>query len=441
VRVRRELERTQWSPPERLRQLQLGRLRDLLLHAEARVPYYRELFARMKFDPCGIDSLADLSRLPFLTKDVVRANLSTLQANGAKDLKPFSTTGSAGDPLQFYIGKTRVSHDVAAKWRAIRWWGVDIGDPEIVAWSSRIELTAQDLIRQARDLLLRSRLLSTEALSPKKMDQILADIRAFRPRMLFGYPSSIAMIAERAQERGLCMNDLGIKVAFVTAERVYPHQRDAIRRVFNCAVADGYGGRDSGFIAHECTAGGLHITAEDLVVEIVDSNGRPLPAGELGEVVITHFFTHDFPFIRYKAGDVAALDDRPCPCGRSLPLIKEVRGRTNDFLVSSNGERIHDVAFASVLREIPGIRQFKIIQESLDHVRLQLVVGIDFDEGEQEAKIRDTFRRQLGSDLKLDIEYVLQIDPELSGKHRYVVNRIIRGSSAFGVSLMLNLVN
>ena len=427
LRVRRELECTQWWTRERIRDLQLSRLRNLLIHVGDKVPYYRKIFADLGFDPRKVSSLADLSRLPFLIKDTVRANEASLQAQGAKGLKRISTTGSAGDPLQLSIGASRVTHDVAAKWRATRWWGVDIGDREIVAWSSPIELGAQDRVRQLRDTVIRTRLLPTDSLSPQKIDHILRTIKNYRPRMLFGYSSSIALIAQRAEECGFAMNQLGVKVAFLTAERVYPHQRDTIKRVFNCAVAEGYGGRDSGFIAHECPAGGLHITAEDLAVEIVDPDGRPLPAGQSGEIVVTQFFTHDFPFIRYKTGDIGSLDDRTCPCGRGLPLLKEVNGRTNDFLVTARGEKIHDAAFATVLREVPGIRQFKIVQKSLHDVCLQLVVARNFEPDRHTTRIQNAFRHHLGGDLNLDIDYVPHIEPEPTGKYRYVVNRVSTG--------------
>lgn len=424
LRVKCELEETQWWAPERLHELQLARLRELLMHAKERVPYYRDLFAGIGFDPSGIGSPADLAGLPFLTKDTIRANGDRLKSDDAKALKRLSTTGSSGDPLQFHIGPARVTHDVAAKWRATRWWGVDIGDPEIVAWSSPIELSTQDRVRRVRDRLFRTRLLSTQALTIQKMDQFLNDIRIFRPKMLFGYPSSLTLIAQRASERGLRMDDLGVKVAFVTAERTYPHQRDVIGQVFRCAVADGYGGRDSGFIAHECPAGGLHITAEDIMVEIVDGEGRLLPPGQAGEVVVTQLFTHDFPFIRYKNGDVAVLDNKVCSCGRGLPLIREVQGRTNDFLVSANGGRIHDIAFAMLLRDMPGVRQFKIIQETLQEVRLQLVTGPDFDRPRQKSKIESVFRNHLGDGLKLNIDYVSRIEPERTGKYRYVISHV-----------------
>lgn len=430
VSVLRQLERSQWLPKEALQRLQLERLKRFLADAGQQVPYYQRLFRELNFDTGQLQSVGDLARLPLLTKDVIRREFDQLKAASSEAASLFSTTGSTGDPLRFNIGKRRVSHDVAAKWRATRWWDVDIGDREMVIWSSPIELSKQDYVKRMRDHLLRSRLVSSAAMSPADMDRFIAEIRRFRPTMLFGYPSSMTLLAQRAEQQGIHLNGLGIKVAFCTAERLYPHQVDILQRVFGCPVANGYGGRDSGFIAHECPYGGMHITAEDIIVEIVDEQGRPLPAGEAGEVVVTHLYSDAFPFVRYKNGDVAVLDENPCPCGRGLPLLKEVRGRTNDILWAEDGSVVHDVAIAMVLRDMPGVNAFKVIQETLQHCRLQLVTDSRFQMAASAIKIRETFRLRLGQNVTLDVEYVDAIEPEKSGKYRYVVSKVCR-SPAF----------
>src|SRR5205085_2015287 len=183
-----------------------------------------------------------------------------------------------------------------------------------------------------RDALMRTELLPAFEMSPAKLDRFIARIRNRRPKMLFGYPSVLAHIARYAQQRGVRLDDLGTKVAFVTAEKLYDEQRDLIRRVFGCPVANGYGGRDAGFIAHECPVGGMHITAEDVIVEAIDARGQPVAAGTPGEIVITHLATRDFPFIRYRTGDIGVLSDERCCCGRGLPLLKEIQGRATDFV-------------------------------------------------------------------------------------------------------------
>jgi phenylacetate-CoA ligase len=423
VSVRKALEVSQWWRRERLEELQLLKLRDLLAEAEAHVPYYRRIFAEVGFEAADVSSLADLARLPLLDKPAIRANTETLKSQKAKSLRSFNTGGSSGEPLTFYIGKERVSHDVAAKWRATRWWNVDIGDPEAVVWGSPIELGAQDRFRIFRDFLLRTRLFPAFEMSEEKLDRFLADMRATPPRMLFGYPSALSHIARHAQARGQRMDDLGIRVAFVTSERLYDEQRQQISKTFGCPVANGYGGRDAGFIAHECPDGGMHITAEDIIVEIVNRQGDSLPRGEAGEIVITHLSTAEFPFIRYRTGDIGILDSGICRCGRGLPLLREIQGRSTDFVVAQDGTVMHGLALIYILRGLPQISNFKIIQESLNLIHVYVVSGAKLDR-EITAKIEEEFKGRLGQSVNVLIEEMPEIPAEKSGKFRYVVSKV-----------------
>ena len=426
VADRRAMEDSQWWPRERLEALRVQRLRALLTHAAAHVPYYRDLFARIGFDPAAVSSLTDLQRLPFLDKPLIRAHTDALKADDARGLARFNTGGSSGVPLIFYIGLERVSRDVAAKWRATRWWGVDIGDPEIVLWGSPIELGAQDRVRLLRDRLMRTRLLPAFEMSDAKVDSFIDEIRALRPKMLFGYPSAFAHIARHAQRQGVRMDDLGIKVVFVTSERLYDHQRTLIEQSFGAPVANGYGGRDAGFIAHQCPSGSLHITAEDVIVEIVDREGRVLPPGESGEIVVTHLATRDFPFVRYRTGDVgvlAAPDDAPCACGRTLPVLKEVQGRSTDFIVARDGTVMHGLALIYIVRDMPGVAGFRIEQESLDLTRVKVMTEPGFP-ADGDARIRAGMKARLGESVEVVVEHVAQIAAEGSGKFRYVVSKV-----------------
>ncbi len=423
VAVRRALEESQWWSGKALEALRLARLQALLLHAKRHVPYYRAMYDRMQFDPRDVADLSDLRGLPLLTKAEVRASTSALKSDRAVGLSRFNTGGSSGEPLVFFIGKERISHDVAAKWRATRWWGVDIGDPEIVVWGSPIELGAQDRARLLRDRIMRTELLPAFEMSEAKLNDFIVRIRRRRPAMLFGYPSSLSLIARHAQKHGIAVDDLGIKVAFVTSERLYDDQRETIGRIFGCGVANGYGGRDSGFVAHECPAGGMHITAEDIVVEIVDPKGNVLPAGTAGEIVTTHLATRDFPFVRYRTGDVGVLDDKACACGRGLPLLREIEGRTTDFVVAADGTIMHGLAVVYPIRDLSGIEAFKVIQETLTRVRVQVVRNSDFGE-DVEWSIISGLKARLGGAVEVIVEHVAEIPRDRSGKFRYVQSQV-----------------
>ncbi len=415
------LESSQWWTAEELDEHRLVRLKALCGYAGRHVPYYRSLFRQMGFDPAAMTGLSDMQWLPLLTKPLIRAN--ELKSELAGPLKRYNTGGSSGEPLIFHMGRERISHDVAAKRRATRWWRVDIGDPEIVVWGSPIELGTQDRLRLVRDKLLRSRLLPAFDMSPARLDSFVREIRAYRPRMIFGYPSALAHLVRHAKASGLRLDDLGVRVAFVTSEMLYDRQRSQISKAFGCPVANGYGGRDAGFIAHECPAGGMHISAEDIIVEIVDAKGRLLPPGQSGEIVVTHLATREFPFIRYRTGDIGTLDDTECECGRGLPLLKTIEGRSTDFVVAADGTVMHGLALVYIVRDLPGIREFKIVQESLERTRVLLVTDEAFDEGSR-AIIEQGFMARLGQGVQIVVDRLQHIAPEKSGKFRYVVSHV-----------------
>lgn len=418
VRRLRALEKSQWWTPERIAGLQREKLKQFLTCVIANVPYYRTVFEKL-----GLDASAELGTLPLLTKHLIRDNLEELKSETAGVLMPYNTGGSTGEPLQFFMGRARKSHDVAAKWRATRWWGVDIGDPELVVWGSPVELGVQDRVRELRDRVFRTKLVSAFEMSQERLDELVHAIQRMRPRMLFGYPSSLALIAEHSRECGVDLGGAGVEVAFVTAEQLFEHQKEAIRHAFSCRVANGYGGRDLGSAAHECPEGSLHLSAEDIIVEIVDRDGGVLPAGEEGEIVVTHLATFDFPFIRYRTGDVGVLSERTCLCGRGLPLLEALRGRTTDFIVAADGTVMHALALIYSIRDVPGVRNFKIVQEDLHHTRVLLVAEPGFSDSKT-REIESGLSSRLGSGVRITIERVDEIPRSRAGKHRYVESRV-----------------
>ena len=418
------LEQSQWLTSEQLQKLQANKLKTFLLSVYDHVPYYRQLFDEHGLRLAEVDGIEKLAKLPLLTKTLIQDNEERLKADNGQGLSQFNTGGSSGSPLIFFLNNERISHDVAAKWRATRWWGVDIGDPEIVAWGSPIELNGQDRIKLIRDRLMRSQLLPAFDLSP---DHILAFIRTIQsrcPKMLFGYPSVYDLLAQHAEEQKIQLDNLGIKVAFVTSEKLYDHQRERIERVFGCPVANGYGGRDAGFIAHQCPAGSMHISAEDIIVEIVDPEGKPLPAGESGEIVVTHMATSAFPFIRYRTGDIATMSTATCSCGRGLPVLEKIEGRSTDFVIAQDGTIMHGLALIYVLREIPGIKAFKITQESLEQTCVEVAVKEPPLSDSVSQTVIDGIKQRLGLSVTVHVKEVDKILPEKSGKYRYVKSNI-----------------
>lgn len=423
--ILKRIERSQWLPAAEIQALQAEALNFFIESAARHVPFYRNLFADRGLTPADFTSLDDLRHLPPINKDTIRQNWDRWTSARATGLSRHSTSGSSGEPLQFLLSKHRISFDIAAKWRATRWWGVDIGDREMVLWGSLLETAAQDRIRAIRDRLLRSRLVPARDLSLRRLDDILDEIQRFRPTMLFGYPSALSRIAFRARELGRNMGDLGIRVAFCTSEVLRPEWRAAIGEVFNCHVANEYGARDAGFIARECPHGNLHITAEEVIVEVVDEAGRPLPHGVEGDLLVTNLAGPEFPFIRYRTGDRGVLADKQCPCGRGLPIIERISGRANDGLIALDGSWVHGSAINHALREIPALEAYQVIQETQHLVRILLATKQPVSAAEADKLARHT-RTLLGTALTVEIERVGEIQPASNGKFRHIICRIER---------------
>jgi phenylacetate-CoA ligase len=164
----------------------------------------------------------------------------------------------------------------------------------------------------------------------------------------------------------------------------------------------------------------MHVFDQNLVVEILDRE-RPVPAGGIGEIVLTHLDAWAMPLLRYRTGDLASRIERRCPCGRGMGLLGPVQGRRTDHLVAADGSLKHALAAIYVLREVATVRQFQIYQDPRRHLHVQLVPGPGFRDAD-EALIRNRLRKRFGAALPVTIRRVTSIGPAGSGKHRHVVS-------------------
>jgi len=417
----RELDWSQWMAPDDIRCLQSAKLKVLLRHAWHNVPFYRRRLENAGIQDLGDDTWAMLARLPLLSKDEIRTSISAMTWHEAPGgVFPHDTGGSSGEPLTFVVDRRRQGYDQAARIRTHRWFGVDLGDHELLLWGSPIERQRTDEIKSLRDAVCNQRLLDAFRMSPARVDEYFDEWDRFRPTCLFGYPSSIALFVERARLRQRQLDGSRLRAVFVTGEVCMPDDREAIESHFGVPVADGYGSREGGFIAHQCPKGGMHITAENIIVEVV-RDGRAVEAEETGEIVITHLDAYAMPFIRYRTGDVGRLLRGRCACGRGLPLMDVVQGRTTDFLYLPDGTVKHALSVIYPLRQTPGVRRFQVTQHpdftiTIDVVTDPSVVGVDAD------TIGRRVRPVFGDSVSVAVRFVECIETAESGKFRHVIS-------------------
>lgn len=418
------LEQSQWLPREGVEHLQLQKLQQLLATAHAHSPWHRARMQVAGLEPARLERLTDLQRMPCMSKHDAAAHQEaivwrTVPGGAFK----YNTGGSSGQPLIFHFGRWRQASDAAGRMRARRWWGVEPGDPEAYLWGAPVELNKTDWVKTLRDRLINQLVLNAFAMSPARMDAYIDALEAFRPRCVYGYASSVALLAAHAKERGRKPRLPGLKVVCTTGEPLYDHQRTLISEVFGASVANEFGSRDIGFSAHESPEGQMLLMSESIVLEVLDAAGRPVPPGDLGEAVMTGLCSDAQPFIRYRTGDMVRLSPEPSRAGRGLHVIAEVVGRQTDFLVRPDGTIMHALAGIYVLRATEGVAEFKLVQHDVRNLEVLVVPGAAWC-ADRAQTIAAGLRQRMGEEVRVEVRVVDGIAPEASGKHRYVVSHV-----------------
>lgn len=422
------LEKSQWLTRRELETLQLDKLNRLLSLAQIQCPWHARRFDRAGIAGAVRNRLVDfeaLRQLPTMTKHDARENRSEIVwTNVPGGAYKYNTGGSSGSPLIFYFGRERQASDAAGRMRARRWWGVEPGEREAYLWGAPVELNKTDRIKSIRDRLLNQLVLNAFAMSATRMDEYLDTLQAWDPVCLYGYASSVALLAAHAEARGHAPFRLRhLKVVCTTGEPLYPPQREQIARVFGAPVANEFGSRDIGFTAHEAPGGAMLLMSESHILEVLDTSGNPVAPGTPGEAVITGLTSLAQPFIRYRTGDVVKLSMQSDPAGRGLHRLDEVTGRQTDFVVAKDGTIMHALAIIYVLRAVDGIEQFKCIQHSPLEMEVLVVPGAQWVP-HAEATIIAGLQARLGEGVRVSVKKVEDIPPEASGKHRYVVSHV-----------------
>lgn len=419
-----ELERTQWLSHDAMHGYQTVRLNALLRSALAHSPWHAARLRAAGLDEAagaGTATLDDLRRLPTMNKRDARDNVEQLVwrevPGGAFK---YTTGGSSGEPLIFYFGRARQAADAAGRLRARRWWGVEPGEREVYLWGAPVELNKTDRIKTLRDRLVNQLLLNAFEMSPARMDDYLEAIARWNPKAIYGYASSLALLAAHAESRGIEPALPALRVVSATGEPLFPHQRELIERAFGVPVSVEYGARDAGLMALQSPDGTLLQMSETHLIEVLDDAGNPV---EEGEAVITSLVSEAQPFIRYRTGDVVRRSGKLDPGGRGLDVLDAVVGRQTDFVVAADGRIMHALAVIYVLRAIPGVAQFKLIQHAVDQMEVQVVPDARWNDAAREAVVHG-LRARLGATLNIDLKLLDAIAPEASGKHRYVVSHV-----------------
>ena len=423
------LMKTQHLSAKEATQQSLSNLRRLLVHAAENSHYYNK-----KIDKKELSSLQDVELpsffdgIPFLTKEIINKHRADLVAGNYRQLLwKKSTGGSTGVPLHFYYTKDSNDWRVACTWRGYGWAGAHLGVKQAYIWGTHIgDIPFFKKIKEKmHHQLLRQRYYNCFNFSEIAMTESLNDINRFRPEVIVGYTNPLFAFASFIKENNLTIN-WPLKSVVTAAEGLYDYQRELIEEVFRAKVFHTYGSREFMLIASECEKHeGLHVNTENIFLEIVRGDGSVASPGEVGEIVVTDLHNYGMPFIRYKIGDMGVMSTSECSCGRGLPMLKRVVGRSLDMLKTRTGKLIPGEFFPHFFKDFVEIRQFQVVQNSLDIVEIKLVVNDHQHLSPEKTKlINKEVAKLVGNEINVRYNYVAEIPLTPTGKRRVTVCNI-----------------
>ena len=421
------LQESQWWSREQLEEYQLEQLSKLLHHAYENVPYYRRVFDERGLKPEDIQDSRDLQQLPYLTKQIIQDNLEDLKARNYPSHKfRYTTTGgSTGIPVGFYL-ENGVSGAREWAFMLIQWnrVGFKMDDRCVVLRGNVVDSASKGKFWEY-DPINKNLILSSYHLTYENMPKYTKKIREVKPNFIQAYPSAITILARFMKEHNIEPFP-SVKAMLCGSENLYSWQRELLEDVFQCRVYSWYGHAEQAVLAGECKRSTYyHIFPEYGLVELIGKNGKLVTSeDELGEIVATGFNNFAMPFIRYRTMDLAVPTNAKCECGRNYPLLKNVEGRLQEFIVSKTGSLVPlSGAYALIAKASKNVTEAQFCQDKMGHLLLNIVKKESYSERDSQY-IQNAFYKRFGEDMNLVIRFVDYISRTKSGKYRFLIQKL-----------------
>jgi phenylacetate-CoA ligase len=419
-----------YRPMETLRSIQRRRIRSIVAHAYRYVPHYRETMRRMGLHPRDFETADDLGRLPLLTKDEVRATPDRFRSvrHPADDDRTVvvRSSGTSGRPF-------RVTYDATALVLALAH-----GHRQRLAMAPLVGRTTgyseATLTRSNGPGLALRRFYETHAWTPGRMElerlhlsvgapfeQNLARLNEFRPHVVRGYGSYLGAFFRWIRERGIPF--ARPRLVAYGADSMADTDRALIETELGIPVWSSYQAAEALRIAFQCERRqGYHVSLDAVAVRTIDDHGDRVAPGEAGSLVLSNLTNRATVLLNFKLGDVVTWSQSPCPCGRTLPAIEHIQGRSDDLVLMPDGSVIHGLAAIERMQRVPGVVQVQLIQEGLRRFSVRAVCADDAAWASVHAALEAALSRLVGADAEVRTVRLDRIPPGPGGKVRAVIS-------------------
>lgn len=395
-------------------------LNEILTYSQNKCPYYTEVYKSLEITNPSIENF---KKIPFLDKEIIRANYKNIQSVDAKRLTNYimKSGGTTGAPLEFPVSS---HHEYGHHQFAFELFGYEKGD-EIVRFDGTTiseEQLKQNIFwkQNSRNTLPYGKIsFSSMYLDNASAKFYLEHLNTLKPAFIRGYPSAINFLALYMIDQNLKF-DFKLKAVFLTAESIFPNQIEAMKKAFNTSVSLEYGHSEVSVFAYTIDDSYEYYCSPYYgYTEVIGTDGNHVEVGEIGEVVVTGFYNKSMPFIRYKTGDLASFNGNK----DGLTRLSRIEGRTQDYLIDSNGNKTFVVGAVSSMSNsfVVNIKKWQIIQNKPGVVEIKIIKSDNFSEAD-EASIIQFFTEKKA--ITPTIEYVNKIEVTSRGKNKLVVQNI-----------------
>jgi phenylacetate-CoA ligase len=416
---RKVLRASQYLSEDELMSLQLKEMKRLIAYCYGNNRFYYNRFESYGFHPYDLKDLSVLKKLPILTKDDIRKASDQLFSKGftPENTVHKRTGGSTGVPLHVYWDFDAAGFKRAGALRHNVWAGLVPSIRTACVWGDTDKPTPLK-VRIRNMLTERVFYLDTLKFDDRHIESFIKKIHRYRPQILMGHAHSVYRLAEYVRDHNI--GDLAFNGIITSAMVLTKRERKAIEEAFRSPVFNRYGCEEMGIIASECeNHQGMHVFAEGLYLELLGDDEN-LPR----KLIITDLLNCAMPLIRYEIGDFAVALPGKCPCGRTLPRLKEVSGRTADFLYTPDGKPVFGISILDTfVIHIPGFKQVQIIQNRYDRLDFNIVKDDKFSE-ESMARLKRNVIEIFGDKMRYAVNFVDSIKQTKQGKFRFSICNI-----------------
>jgi phenylacetate-CoA ligase len=390
----------------------------LVVWAYDRVPFWRGCLEAHGLRPGDIRSVADLEKIPITTKERLRAaplDQITARSIDLGACVEVTTSGSTGLPLRVIFSRRDFTRLNMGWLRPLLAWGIR-------PWHAMLEITGPHNIHASRAWYQKLGIWRKRQVSVFRPVEEWVDLwNRLRPEVLYGYSGSLSLMAQWVLARGRRIHRPKFVVG--VSDLCLDSDRGQIRRAFGCELIDLYGAAETGCLAWQCRdCGNYHINGDALIVQIC-REGRPVSAGQSGQVIVTNLLSRAMPIIRYDLGDIGRLSARAPACGRSLPLMEVIEGRADSILRMPSGRQLSPMFFYGVMKPVPGLAAWRIIQEEEGTLKI-LFVPASGAPPDLKSLIHGRVEQALAEEIQVGVFQAEDLPPDPSGKVRAVISRM-----------------